>query len=112
MKRFNIKIAAQFAADGKGVAYTKYCIPEPKSFEEYVEKKNKLNALPRDQIGASIAVEPVPSPKSLELERGGAPIDLVVCEELLNHLKTHRKSLTIYDEREISAEPESRKAKY
>lgn len=103
MKHFKIKIQAQQAQDGSGRPYTKYCIPDPKSFEEYVQRKAALNAMPRDQIGASMAAEPVPSPKSMELVRGGDPIELVVCEDLLKHLKTHRKSLSVHGIEEIVA---------
>jgi hypothetical protein len=105
VKQFKVKLAAQYAQDGSGRPYAKYCIPDPKSYEEYVNRKAALNAMPRDQIGSSMAADPVPSPKSMELERGGVPIELVVCEELLNHLKTHRKSLSIYDVEEISSAP-------
>ena len=101
MAQYTCKIAAQAAQDALGKSYTTYVIPEPKSYQKWRDGMKKLNSTPRDQIGVDPDVQPPEKYGSIVLKRGGAPLDLELCGELLSQLQSDKKNLLIFDVQKV-----------
>lgn len=103
-RRFKISIMAQVAEDANGRAYNTYLIPEPKSWDVRRAGLKELAARPRSDIGVDPEALPPKAADTITLVRGGEPLELDVSASLLAHLKTDKKNLRIFGEKEIKSD--------
>jgi len=99
--RFKISIMAQTAEDANGRAYPNYLIPDPASWEERRAGLKALAARPRSDIGVDPEALPPKAAGFLTLVRGGEPIEIEVSRSLLTQLKSDKKNIRIFAEKEI-----------
>ena len=97
-KLVKVSIAAAHAQDANGRAYGTYLIPEPKAWQERRDAIAGLNKAPRADLGIDPRFTPPQARRknTISLDRGGEPIVLVMSDDLLAHLRTDRKNLTIF----------------
>jgi hypothetical protein len=100
---WKIKISAQACTDASNVAYGTYSIPEPVSFSKYREELAALNRLPQKSTawGADPDVLVPTRFAGMDLKRGAAPIELTVCQEQLDLMRSDKKNLLIFDETKV-----------
>jgi hypothetical protein len=110
-KTYSINIAAQVAQDAANKPYPDYSIPEPESFKAYREGLEKLKLVPRSEFGTNPDIQAPEKYKSVTLKRGGEPVQLTVCEELLTLLKSDKKNLLIFGITEIVQDKPQKQAR-
>lgn len=102
-KLFKVRIAANTASDANGRSYNTYVVFDPEKYWLRRAEILHLNTLPRSVIGSDSSVEPPHARKrnALVLERGGEPVEVILCEEQLKELRGDRKNLNIFAVEEI-----------
>lgn len=97
-KLFKVRIAANTASDANGRGYNTYVLMDPAKYWDRRAEILHLNTLPRSVIGTDGSVLPPQIRKRnvLVLERGGEPVEVVLCEEQLKELRSDRKNLNIF----------------
>lgn len=97
MSHVRCSVAAQAAQDGAGKPYPSLVIPEPADYERWEKEMVELRKVPRAEIGSNPDVNPPANYKSMVLERGAAPVELVMTDGLFRQLSVDKKNLLIFN---------------
>jgi len=116
-----VKVLAQVATDANGRAYESILIPEPKSWEKWFQAQQALGKVERSRVGADPDLRSPMMHKakdgrekafdSIQLKRGGEPVELTMPVELYRQLKNDRKNLNLFGMVEIEEDGKPKAAK-